>query len=97
MNVVDAAQQGAAGLSIAQGLQRFLGVEVLRSGDAVGLDEPLFETGRVDSIGLLQLVEHVSREYGVDLLQRGRPADLRTLSTVAAAIVRETARGGRPA
>ncbi|MGC4113932.1 MAG: acyl carrier protein [Myxococcales bacterium] len=90
MSAMDGAQDGAE-QSVALGLQQFLHEQVLRSGEAVGLDEPLFETGRVDSIGLLQLVEYVAREHGVDLLQRGRPADLRTLATLAAAVLRESA------
>ncbi len=75
-------------------LQRFVQEEVIRHGETIGLDEPLFETGRVDSMGLLQIVEHVAREYAVDLLQVGRPADLRSLTTLAQAILRESGKGG---
>ena len=82
---------------IASRLQRFVQDEVLRLGEeAIGLDDPLFETGRVDSMGLLQIVEHIAREYGVDLLQVGRPADLRTLAALAEAVVRESAKQGGP-
>jgi acyl carrier protein len=74
---------------IALQLRQFVQSEVMRDNEAVELQEPLFETGRVDSLGLLQIVEHIGREFGVDLLQRGRPADLRTLATLAQAILRE--------
>ncbi len=74
---------------IALQLRQFVQSEVMRDNEAVELQEPLFETGRVDSLGLLQIVEHIGREFGVDLLQRGRPADLRTLATLAKAILRE--------
>lgn len=75
--------------AIALELRRFVQTEVMRDNELVELQEPLFETGRVDSLGLLQIVEHIGREFGVDLLQRGRPADLRTLETLAQAVVRE--------
>ncbi len=75
--------------AIAQELRRFVQVEVMRDNELVELHEPLFETGRVDSLGLLQIVEHIGREFGVDLLHRGRPADLQTLATLAQAILRE--------
>jgi len=69
-------------------LQQFVEQDVLRSGEKVGLDEPLLLTGRIASMGLLRLFDCVGREYGVDLLQAAEVAELRTIETLARAIVR---------
>lgn len=87
--------EAGPGSEIASHLQRFVQEEVIRLGEAVGLDEPLFETGRVDSMGLLQIVEHIACHYGVDLLTVGRPADMRTLASLAEAIARESGKRGQ--
>jgi acyl carrier protein len=54
----------------------------------VGLDEPLIRSGRVDSMGLLQILGFIQQRYGVDLSATGGPSDFETVTSLAAAIRR---------
>lgn len=81
--MVDDAIEGA--------LLRFIGREVATSDDGLTADEPLIETGRVDSLGLLQILSFVDASWHVDLMSVGDPGDLRSVSALGAAIRRERA------
>jgi hypothetical protein len=58
------------------------------SAGAIGAEEPLISSGRVDSMGLLQVLSFVQERYGVDLLSTGSPRDFETVTAMAAAIRR---------
>jgi acyl carrier protein len=82
-------------MTIEQDLQRYIGTELTTdgSGGAVALDEPLLSTGRVDSLGLLQILAYIDQRYGVALLQTGGPQQFETVTALATAI--RGARGDR--
>jgi acyl carrier protein len=77
-------------VSIETDLQQFIANEIVleKSGDGVGADEPLISSGRVDSIGLLQVLGFIQERFGVDLLSTGTPKDFETVNGMAAAIRR---------
>ena len=57
-------------------LSRILGINV----EEIPLDENLFEAGILDSLSVLELVEHLSAETGIDVLILA--ADLAQISSV---------------
>ena len=73
---------------VAQELQRYVSQEVLRGKKNVAVDLPLIESGVLDSLGLLQIVAHVEKQYGADLTQTGGPNDFRSINSLAEAICR---------
>ncbi len=75
-------------------LQRFVSSEVARQRVNVALDAPLVESGLVDSLGLLQIVAHVERRYGVRLTESGGPGDFRSIASLADAVRRGTGSQG---
>lgn len=75
----------------------FVERNVVVDGERVGREEHLVETGRLDSVGLLQLLGFVAERWQVDLLVLGSPRDLQSIAALAAAVRRESAaRGGGP-
>jgi len=66
-------------------------------GGGGGGEERLVESGRVDSIGLLQILGYVAEKFEVDLLVLGAPRDLLSVAALAAAVRRETAARSRTA
>jgi hypothetical protein len=68
----------------------FVQRNVVVDGLQVGREEPLVESGRVDSIGLLQLLGFVAERWAVDLLVLGSPRDLQSVAALAAAVRRES-------
>ncbi|MBI4241870.1 MAG: acyl carrier protein [Candidatus Rokubacteria bacterium] len=81
-------------MSIESDLQAFIASEVVADGaSGVGLEEPLVRSGRIDSMGLLQILGFVQQRYGVDLSATGGPSDFETVASLAAAIRRS--RGDR--
>ncbi len=68
----------------------FVERNVVVDGAQVGREERLVESGRVDSIGLLQILGFVTERFEVDLLVRGSPRDLLSVAALAAAVRRET-------
>ncbi len=68
---------------------------VVVDGGPVRPDEPLVESGRVDSLGLLQILGFVSERFAVDLLVLGAPRDLRSVAALASAVRREAAARAR--
>lgn len=74
------------------GLLRFVAEQVAVEPRGLTAEENLIESGRVDSLGLLQILGFVEAEYHVDLMSGGDPADLQSVIALAAAIRRETTR-----
>jgi acyl carrier protein len=82
---------------IESALLAFIAREVASTPDGLTTEEHLVETGRVDSLGLLQIVSFVNTSWRVDLMSLGDPGDLRSIATLAAAVRRErTARHAVP-
>jgi acyl carrier protein len=80
-------------VTIEQDLQQFIGGELLLSqnpSEAVSPEDALLSSGRVDSLGLLQILSYVESRYGVALLENGSPRDFETIQALAAAIRRTT-------
>jgi acyl carrier protein len=77
---------------IEEALLGFIGREVASAPEGITIEEHLIETGRVDSLGLLQILSFVDAGWHVDLMAVGDPADLRSIAALAAAIRRERAR-----
>jgi acyl carrier protein len=76
-------------MSIETDLQRYISSElVLERGrnQLVGAGDPLLSSGRVDSLGLLQLLDYVEQQYGVSLLSFGEPQAFDTVAGIAEAI-----------
>ena len=75
-------------MSIEQDLRQYISEQiVLDAGEAgVGEDEPLLSSGRVDSLGLLQILSYIDERYGVALMDRGSPHDCESVKALAAAI-----------
>lgn len=83
-------------MNIEQTLATFISEQVVVTGrnEAVGMDEPLVSSGRMDSLGLLQVLGFVQERFGVDLLVTGEPADFDSVRGFAEAIRREQEVGG---
>jgi acyl carrier protein len=74
-------------MSIESDLQSFIAAEVVADGsEGVGVDEPLIRSGRIDSMGLLQVLGFIEERYGVHLSEIGSPSDFESVATLAAAI-----------
>jgi acyl carrier protein len=73
---------------VTQDLQAFVSKQVLRDKKNLAVDAPLVESGLVDSLGLLQIIVHIEKQYGVALTESGSPADFRSISSLAAAVLR---------
>ncbi|HVO61635.1 MAG TPA: acyl carrier protein [Terriglobales bacterium] len=72
-------------MSIEADLQRFVSTEVVLEG-GVATDEPLISSGKVDSLGLLQILGYIEQTYGVTLLTSSSPKDFESIETLASAI-----------
>lgn len=83
-------------MSIEQELASFISGQavVVRRNEAVGMDEPLVSSGRMDSLGLLQVIGFVQERFGVDLLVLGEPGDFDSVKGFAEAIRRERGANG---
>ncbi len=74
-------------MSIEQDLQQFISQQVLPEG-SIGLDEPLISSGKVDSLGLLQILGYIEQRYGVTLLTSSDPKDFASIQALADAITK---------
>jgi acyl carrier protein len=72
-------------MNIEADLQRFISTEVVPEG-GVSEAEPLISSGRVDSLGLLQILGYIEQNYGVTLLTHGSPKDFESIQSLAKAI-----------
>ena len=75
-------------MNVAAELTEFITSEVIRDAAPGGLtvDEPLMSSGRVDSMGILQIVAFAESRYEVDILATGSPQDFETIGSLAAVI-----------
>ena len=55
---------------------------------ALADDDALISSGRVDSMGLLQILGFVQQRFGVDLMSVGSPQDFDSVNALAAAVRR---------
>jgi acyl carrier protein len=82
-------------MSIESDLQSFIAAEVVADGgEGIGLDEPLIRSGRIDSMGLLQVLGFIEERYGVYLSETGSPSDFESVTTLAAAIRQQRGEAG---
>jgi acyl carrier protein len=72
-------------MNIEADLQRFICAEVVPEG-GVSEGDALIATGKVDSLGLLQILGYIEQNYGVTLLTAGNPKDFESIRTLAAAV-----------
>ena len=76
-------------MSIESELQRFILEEVTLDKDSdVAVDEQIVESGRVDSLGLIQILGFIQQHYNVDLLSVGNPKDFASVASMAALVRR---------
>jgi len=76
-------------------LQQFIATEVIPDGSEIGVtfDEPLISSGRVDSLGLLDILGFIQQRYNVDLLSVAGPKDFESITLLAQAITRAQGKG----
>jgi len=72
-------------MNIETDLQRFICSEVVLEGGVTDA-EALISSGKVDSLGLLQILGYIEQNYGVTLLASGSPKDFESIQTLATAI-----------
>jgi acyl carrier protein len=75
-------------------LLRFIADEVAIDGAGLRVDERLVESGRIDSLGLVNILAFVADRFGIDLVAAGELRDLESISTLAAAVRRERSMPG---
>jgi acyl carrier protein len=82
-------------MSIETDLQEFIAAEIVAdvTPGSVRVDESLVRSGRVDSMGLLQILGFIQQHYNVDLGSTGGPSDFETVQSLAAAIRRSRGEG----
>lgn len=70
-------------------LKTFIREQILRDSEQpLSDDEQLISTGRIDSLGLIQVLTHITEQYRVDLMRDGSPDDFESIRSMAAAIRR---------
>lgn len=74
-------------MTIEHDLHQFISSQVVPDG-TVTETEPLISSGKVDSLGLLQILGFIEQSYGVTLLASGSPKDFENIQTLANAIRR---------
>jgi acyl carrier protein len=72
-------------LSIESDLIEFISRDVVPEG-GVTENEALISSGKVDSLGLLQILGYIEQQYGVTLLTSGSPKDFESVRNLANAI-----------
>ena len=72
-------------MTIESDLQRFISIEVVAEGQVTN-SEALISSGKVDSLGLLQILGYIEQNYGVTLLASGTPEDFESIQTLATAV-----------
>lgn len=76
-------------MSIESVLQHFISTEVTQDGNSqVDISEPLIESGRIDSMGLLQIFGFVEQTYPIDMMTAGGPNDFLSVASMASLIRR---------
>ena len=72
-------------MTIESDLQEFISRDVVPEG-GVTESEALISSGKVDSLGLLQILGYIEQKYGVTLLTSGSPKDFESVQNLASAI-----------
>lgn len=82
-------------MSIETDLLEFITAEVIPDAGPGGVreDEALIRSGRVDSMGLLQILGFIQQRFGVDLASAAGPGDFETVDSMAAAVRRSRGEG----
>ena len=82
-------------MNIEPQIKQFIVSEILSDDQSSGLDfdDPLISSGRVDSMGLLQILGYVQQQFGVDLMAVGGPQDFDSITALAAAVRRSQGNG----
>jgi acyl carrier protein len=77
-------------MSLKSDLRQYIVTEILpgSAGESFADSDPLVSSGRIDSMGLLQVVGFIQTRYGVDLLAGCEPKDLDSIDSLSAAIGR---------
>jgi acyl carrier protein len=75
-------------MNIEQDIRNYITSELLQNASAPGDDDALISSGRVDSMGLLQILGFVQQRFGVDLMAVGSPQDFDSVRALAAAVRR---------
>ncbi len=81
-------------MNIEADIRQFITSELLPGEKSAQLaeDAPLVSSGRVDSMGLLQILSFVQQRFGVDLMAVGNPHDFDSIQALAAAVRRHQAK-----
>lgn len=71
-------------------IKQFIKSELLPDDQSSELadDDPLISSGRVDSMGLLQILGFIQQRFAVDLMSVGNPQDFDSVAALAAAVRR---------
>lgn len=80
-------------MNIEADIRQFIVSELLADEKSSGLaeDDPLVSSGRVDSMGLLQILGFIQQRFGVDLMAVGTPRDFDSIAALSAAVRRNKA------
>lgn len=82
-------------MNIEAALMQFLKSEILSDNQSSELtdESALVSSGRVDSMGLLQILGFIQQRFGVDLMAVGTPHDFDSIMALASAVRRSTSDG----
>jgi len=71
-------------------IREYITSELLADDKASSLadDDALISSGRVDSMGLLQILSFIQQRFGVDLMAVGTPHDFDSVAALAAVVRR---------
>jgi acyl carrier protein len=77
-------------MNIEADIKQYIASELLAEDQPsnLGNDDALISSGRVDSMGLLQILSFIQQRFGVDLMAVGTPHDFDTVAALAAAVRR---------
>lgn len=77
-------------MTVEDRLKEFISTEIIPhdAETSLTLDEPLVSSGRVDSLGLLNILAFIDQRYNVDLFSVAGPKDFDSISSLAQAIAR---------
>jgi acyl carrier protein len=82
-------------MNIETDIKQFITSELLAkdASSTLGEGDPLVSSGRVDSMGLLQILAFIQQRFGVDLMAVGNPHDFDSVTALAAAVRRNKGGG----
>ena len=82
-------------MNIEDDIKQFIKSELLPDDQSTELtdEDPLISSGRVDSMGLLQILGFIQQRFGVDLMAVGTPQDFDTVAALSTAVRRSKGDG----